>query len=82
MVKLMPDKIASAASYCVSGTLVCGGGVSQWLHDLDWNQIAVMSGVVIGIATFLVNLYYKNRQTRAYEAALTRGYVPTPPQDQ
>ncbi|MFK8258322.1 phage holin [Erwinia sp. AnSW2-5] len=79
--KIMPDKIASGASYCVSGTLVCGGGVSQWMHNLDWNQIAIISGVVIGIATFLVNLYYKNRQTRAYEAALNRGYVQSPPQD-
>jgi len=82
MVKSMPDKIASVASYCVSGTLVCGGGVSQWLHDLDWNQVAVISGVVIGIATFLVNLYFKNRQTRAYEASLNRGYISPPPQDQ
>jgi len=80
--KIMPDKIASGASYCVSGTLVCGGGVSQWIHNLDWNQIAIISGVVIGIATFLVNLDYKNRQTRAYEAALNRGLVQSPPQDQ
>ncbi len=81
MIKSMPDKIASAASYCVSGTLVCGGGVSQWIQDLNWNQIAVVSGVIIGIATFLVNVYYKNRQTKAYEAALNRGYLPTPPQE-
>ncbi|MBU9819939.1 class II holin family protein [Rahnella sp. BCC 1045] len=81
MIKSMPDKIASVMSYCVSGTLVCGGGVSQWIHDLDWNQVAVISGVVIGIATFLVNVYYKNRQTKAYEAALNRGYQTTPPQE-
>ncbi|WP_075181099.1 phage holin [Pantoea sp. 1.19] len=78
----MPDKIASAASYCVSGTLVCGGSVSQWLHDLDWNLVAVISGIVIGIATFMVNLYFKHRQTKAYEQALQRGYTPAPPQEQ
>ena len=81
MVKPMPDKIASSASYCVSGTLVCGGSVSQWLHNLDWNQVAIISGAVIGIATFLVNVYYKNRQVKAYEAALNRGYTPKPPQE-
>jgi len=81
MVKTMPDKIASSASYCVSGTLVCGGSVMHWLHDLDWNKVAVISGIVIGLATFLVNLYYKNRQTRAYESALRRCNVPDPPKD-
>lgn len=68
MLKSMPEKIASAVSYCVSGTLVCGGGVSQFMHGLDGNQIAVISGVVIGIATFLVNVYYKNRQAKNHEA--------------
>ena len=62
-------------------TLICGVGVSRWMRDLDWNQVAVISGVVIGIATFLVNVYYKNRQTKAYEAALNRGYQTTPPQE-
>lgn len=81
MVKTMPDKIASAASYGVSGTLVFGGGMAQWLNELNWDRIAIISGIVIGIATFLVNLYYKRRQTQAYESALNRGYTPAPPQD-
>lgn len=82
MVKTMPDKIASAASYGVSGTLVFGGGMAQWLNELNWDHIAIISGIVIGIATFLVNLYYyKRRQNQAYEAALASGYTTAPPQD-
>lgn len=59
MIRYMPDKIASAVSYCVSGSLICGGGILQWLHDLDWNKVAVIGGFLIGIATYLTNLYFK-----------------------
>ncbi|MFT4271212.1 MAG: phage holin [Pantoea sp.] len=71
--KIMPDKIASAVSYCVSGTLVCGGSVAQWIHDLDWNKVAVISGIVIGIATFITNVYFQRRQTIAIERASDEG---------
>ncbi|AVJ20056.1 lysis protein [Serratia sp. MYb239] len=77
---IMPDKIATAIGYCTSGGLICWGGIARWLHDLDWNLIAVVGGFVIGVATFAVNVYFKNRQTKAYEAALKRGYVTAPPQ--
>ncbi len=79
-ITIMPDKIASSASYCVSGGLICGGGILQWLQDLNWNTIAVIGGLVIGVITCLTNLYYKSRQTRAYESALKRGVI-TPPRD-
>lgn len=82
MIKSMPDKIASAASYCVSGTLVCGGGVSQWIHDLDWNQVAVISGVVIGIATFIVNIWYKQQMLKTYRDATNRGIISPPGQEE
>lgn len=78
----MPDKIASAVGYCTSGSLICWGSIAEWMHDLDWNFIAVVGGFIIGLLTFLVNFYFKRRQTRAYEAALARGYVTPPPQDQ
>ncbi|MCC3745308.1 class II holin family protein [Rouxiella badensis] len=82
MIKSMPDKIASAASYCVSGTLVCGGSVSQWIHDLDWNQVAVISGVVIGIATFIVNIWYKQQMLKTYRDATNRGIISPPGQEE
>jgi len=53
----------------------------QWLHGLDWNFIALICGICIGIATYITNLYFKRRQTKAYESALNRGYITAPPQD-
>ena len=83
MNKIMPDKIFSAATYCTSGGLICTGlaRVYDWFHSLDWNFIALVSGVVIGVATYFTNLYFKRRQTKAYEDALRRGDVTQPPQD-
>ena len=48
----MPDKIFSAASYCSSGGLICTGlaRTYDWFHGLDWNFIALASGVKIGRA--------------------------------
>ncbi len=47
----MPDKIFSAASYCTSGGLIFTGLAQtyDWFHGLDWNFIALASGVVIVI---------------------------------
>ncbi|QIX94197.1 lysis protein [Cedecea sp. FDAARGOS_727] len=81
MHRTMPDKIASIAGYCTSGSLICWGGIAKWMHDLDWNLVAVVGGFVIGLLTFFVNFYFKRRQTKAYENALARGYVTPPPQD-
>lgn len=80
MHRLMPDKIASAVGYCSASGLICWGGVARWVHDLDWNLIAVVGGFIIGLLTFFVNFYFKRRQTKAYEQALSRGYVTPPPQ--
>ncbi|EPK7771119.1 MULTISPECIES: class II holin family protein [Klebsiella] len=81
MNKIMPDKIASSLGYCTSGGLICWGSIARWIHELDWNLIAVIGGFIIGLLTFLVNFYFKRRQTKAYEKALARGYVTPPPQD-
>jgi hypothetical protein len=37
--------------------------------------------VVIGVATYLTNLYYKRRWTKMYQQSLDRGYGGQPPQD-
>lgn len=81
MIKFMPDKIATGFSYCVSGTLVCGGSVAQWFSQIDWNKVAVIVGVVIAVATYLTNVYFKARQTKAYESALKNGLITPPPQE-
>lgn len=80
--KIMPDKIASITGYCTSGALFCWGSVFRWLHDLDWNLIAVISGVVIGIATFAVNLYFKRQILKSYRDAIARGIIAPPSQDE
>ncbi|WP_439126924.1 class II holin family protein [Rosenbergiella epipactidis] len=77
----MPDKIASTASYCASGGLICWGSLMDQIHHIDWQTISVVGGLIIGVITFLTNFYYKRRQTRAYESALSRGYVTPPPQE-
>ncbi len=51
------------------------------IHHIDWQTISVVGGLIIGVITFLTNFYYKRRQTRAYESALSRGYVTPPPQE-
>lgn len=83
MAKNMPDKISTAANYSVSGSLMyCGlSNWFGWLHGIDWNQIALIGGFVIAMLTFITNIYFKRRKTKAYEKALDRGYVTPPPQD-
>ena len=82
----MADKITSAASYVTSGGLVTGG-MAEWFRSIDWNQAAVISGIVLGIATFLVNTYFSNRRAKTYDAAMKayqeaieRGVTQSPPE--
>lgn len=79
--KIMPEKIYSALSYCISLFMICMGGLVEWFQRVDWNKVAVISGVIIGIATFLSNVYYKRRQTKAMEKAAEIGVVITPGRD-
>lgn len=71
MVKIMPDKIASGVTYCASGGLVCNGLFNwyDWVYHLDWNFIGLVSGVMLGIATFAVNAYYKRKESNREEMA-------------
>ncbi len=81
MIRYMPDKIASAVSYCVSGSLICGGAILQWLHDLDWNKVAVIGGFLSAYSHLPDQPLLQRRQTKAYEKALKKGYITAPPQD-
>ncbi|HHL2712903.1 TPA: phage holin [Yersinia enterocolitica] len=84
----MPEKIqlATGVSYLTSGFLIGLGKLGHWITALDWNQIAIVSGVVIGVVTFLANIHfqrqrnkYLERQTKAIEeAALNGGTVIQP----
>ena len=86
MMRIMADKLATTGTYCVSGALVCGGTVTQWFSNIDWNNVAVASGIVIGVLTYLTNLYYKRVQRKddiemknAYLKALGDNIVQMPP---
>ncbi len=81
VMKIMPEKIATFFSYFTSGTLITMGWLVEWFKNIDWNQVAVISGIVIGIATFLTNFYYKRSQTKAMEHADQRGIIIHPEGD-
>jgi len=78
--KMVPEKIAAFFSYCVSAFLMFVGGLTNWLHHVDWNQIAVIGGFLIGIATFLTSTYFDWRRTRAYEKGVDAGIIEQPPE--
>ncbi|MGJ8518466.1 hypothetical protein LMG33810_002840 [Carnimonas sp. LMG 33810] len=78
---VMPHKASTAASYCASGVLSCGGVISNFFHSIetwDWGTISAVVGIAIAIATFAVNKRNQRKRTNAYLAALERGVI-TPP---
>ena len=88
MHRIMPDKIFSAATYCTSGGLICTGlaRAYDWFHGLDWNFIAIVSGVLFGAATYFTSLYFQRRMQKSYDeslesyrAALKAGFITPPP---
>lgn len=58
----MLDKTTSTASYVASGIITTGG----WFSAHDW---PIYVGVVLGISTFLINIYFKFRNDRRELAA-------------
>lgn len=64
---------SSLAAYISSGFLVFVGKVGTWFNDLTLNEWAIVVGIIIGIATFAVNIYFQRRQTRAIELASRSG---------
>lgn len=63
-----------AASYSASAVVVLG---SAW----DWNTIALVGGLVLGIATFAVNWWYKRQNSLAYRKAVSKGVNLNEPSD-
>lgn len=63
-----------AASYGASGVIV-------WMSALDWNTIALAGGLILGIATFAVNWWYKRQNSLAYRKAIDKGVNVNGPSD-
>lgn len=61
----MGDKSSVAAYLSSAFTL--------WLGAVDWNTICMIGGLLIGLATFGVNWYYKQKNTRLYQESLKVG---------
>ena len=78
--KMIPEKVASGLSYCTSAGLICAGSFSDWLRHLDWNQIAIVGGFIIGIATYITGANFDWRRTRAYERGVDAGIINQPPE--
>jgi hypothetical protein len=57
------EKHASATTYVGSGAAIIGG--------MSANEIAAYSGIFIGLIGMLVNWYYKAKEDRRAERALT-----------
>jgi len=68
--KNMPEKVSTAGAYSMSGILIALG---NWFSNLDWDKVALIIGILIGIATYFTNLYFQRRQTKAIEAAASLG---------
>lgn len=52
-----------------------------WLGAIDWNTVCMIGGLVIGIATFGVNWYYKNKNTRLYHESIKAGVRANAPKE-
>ncbi|MGJ8524321.1 hypothetical protein LMG33818_000029 [Halomonadaceae bacterium LMG 33818] len=81
---VMPGQISTAASYCTSGALACGGFVGTFAHEVstwNWSTITMIGGAVIALATYLTNTYFRRKDSKAYRAALARGKITPPTQD-
>ena len=62
----MPDRTATSIAYGTSAITILGSAFSV-------NDIALIAGVVIALATFVVNWYFKRKwitDERSYKAAL------------
>lgn len=57
------EKHASATTYVGSGTALFGG--------LSANEVAAYGGLIIGVIGLLVNWYYKAKEDRRAERALS-----------
>ena len=65
------DKLTTGASYAASP-----GSTFYWLKQLldgfsseQWAAIGVLGSLLLGVATFLTNLYFKRKEDKRKEAA-------------
>ncbi|EGG93491.1 hypothetical protein IMCC1989_1140 [gamma proteobacterium IMCC1989] len=55
----MVEKIAVTTSYGASATSIVAG-----LSSAEWSVVGIVGGLIIGVATFFVNLWFKLEQLK------------------
>jgi hypothetical protein len=56
-------------------TAAGASGAAGWIFSLHLNDIGIIAGIVIGVATFGVNWYYRWRDNERKQALFNREYV-------
>lgn len=64
-----------------STTAYLSSGLTLWLGAVDWNTVCMVGGLVIGIATFAVNWYYKRENSRVYKESVHKGVQVNAPKE-
>ncbi|ECC1609115.1 hypothetical protein FNI14_24885, partial [Salmonella enterica subsp. salamae] len=57
------QKVTTAASYGVSVVAITGALLDRFTQA-QWNKAAMLVGMVLGVATFFLNWYYRRRTLR------------------
>ncbi|WP_145517468.1 phage holin [Yersinia mollaretii] len=65
----------SVASYLSGGVLALIAKLRSLLDELTLDDWAIIIGIIIAVATFLLNAYWQRRRTRAIEKAAREGVV-------
>ena len=55
----MVEKTAVVASYSASATSIFAG-----LSSAEWSVVGIVGGLIIGVATFFVNFWFKKEQLK------------------
>lgn len=64
-----------------STTAYLSSALTLWLGAVDWNTVCMVGGLVIGIATFAVNWYYKRENSRIYRESVQTGVQADAPKE-
>ena len=56
-----------------------------WMGGLNWNMIFMVTGFLMGLATLLINWYYKHKNSKVFaeasKEAAKRGYILNEPKE-
>ncbi|CAD6036919.1 phage holin [Escherichia coli] len=56
-------KVTTAVSYGISASSFLAGLLDRYTQE-QWNKAAMLFGIVLGVATFFLNWYYRRKTLR------------------